>query len=236
MFVKKILPISMILAGSILVSCQGNRYETIKSGRIIGAWGVTNETNAFGEYDSLYYIISPVRNISDSIYFNGNYTDSYYESDSTRVTMRYTTSDSIEFCIDRRYTVEVNPKYLVLYAKAERDTNKNECTLLLQKDANNGNIFRCGPDKDLTKLLAMETLLHFQGTNASSNGEPQGGQNYEFTLDSHGFKKAIALADSLNDRYHGARHQKVHSAIHHNILNEIFKHPSNHKELPTKKH
>lgn len=239
----------MIAAGALFTSCRDQRYETISPDRIVGAWGVTDDTHAFGQYDSLFYIISPVRNINDSIYYNGNYTDSYYEADSTRVTLRYATSDSIEFYIDRMYAVEVNPKFMLLTAtvegpddvhktKKDRDDKKTEkeaeevkeirhCTLLLKRDNSNGNIFRSGPNEEFAAMLALENVIRFTGTNANSQGVVQGGQNYEFLIDAYGFHRAILMADSLNALHKPEAHKAVHGAVHHNIIDEIFNpHPS----------
>lgn len=213
----------MILAGGVaLSSCGNQRYEEVSQDRIFASWGVTNSTHTFGEFDSLFYLINPVRNINDSIYYNGNYTDSYYDADSTRVTLRYTTGDSIYFNIDRMYAVEVNPKFLVIYGKALGDTTATKCTLLLRRDEKNGNLYKAGPDAVFTSLLATETTLHFTGTNASASGEPQGGQSYEFVLDGQGFKKAITLADTLNVRMDTTAHKTFHNKIHHNIFDELL--------------
>lgn len=225
---RNFLPMLILAGGAVLTSCGNQRYEEVSADRIFASWGVTNSTHTFGEFDSLFYLINPVRNINDSIYYNGNYTDSYYDADSTRVTLRYTTGDSIFLNIDRMYAVEVNPKFLVVYGKAEGDTTAAQCTLLLRRDEKNGNLYKAGPDAAFAGLLASETTLHFTGTNANASGEAQGGQNYEFLLDAQGFKRAITLADTLNVRRDTTAFKAVHSKLHHNIFDELL-HPG-HKE------
>lgn len=201
-----------------LASCSNQRYETVPKDRIFGGWGVTNDTRTFGMTDSLYYLITPVRNVHDSIYFNGNYTDSYYDADSTRVTLRFTTSDSIIFAIERRYAVQVNPRHLVMTLECRRDTVTDTCTLRLARDASNGDIFSCGPDSLFTAMLAKGGEIHGRATNAGSQGEPQGSQNYEFLLEADGFRKAMLLADSLNVRIRKDVHLLHHSTVHHSIF------------------
>lgn len=179
-------------------ACDTKQYENCPESRIIGSWGVTRETHAFGEYDSLYYIINPIGNVKDSLYFNGNYADSYYHSDSTRVMLRYTTEDSIVFHFDRMYSVQVNPPVMIVSVKAERDTSNLDCTLKLKKDDNSDKIYRCGPDSTFRKLLEGGGILKFTATNGPSTAESVGSQNYDFILRADGFLEALHLADSLN--------------------------------------
>lgn len=180
--------------------CDTKKYEDCPSEDIIADWGVTFSTHAFGGDDSIYYLINPIGNVADSLYFNGNYTDSYYHSDSTRVMLRYTTSDSIVFHIDRMYSVQTNPPNIVMKVKTEeRDSDRLECELRLIKDDDSDKIYRCGPDSAFKRLLKKGTLLRFSATNGPSTSEPSGSQNYEFILNAAGFEKAFRLADSLNN-------------------------------------
>ena len=230
-YAKFLLALTALAGGMLFTSCRDQRYETVDKDRIFDSWGVSNDTYTFGEFDSLYYAFNPIRNINDSIYYNGNYTDSYYDADSTRVTLRYTTADSIVFNIDRMYSVEVNPRFLIVTAKAEGDTASKPCTLRLVRDVKNGKIYKSGPDREFARLLATGTTLQFLGTNASSTWEPQGDQNYEFILDAEGFRKAIELADSLNLKMHNEAHGRQHSDIHHNIFDALLNpHQKGHKE------
>lgn len=212
---RRIIPLSLIMAGFLCVACNLKKYEEVADNRIINFWAVTNDTHAFGEFDSLYYIINPIGNVSDSIYYNGNYTDSYYQADSTRVMLRYTTGDSITFMLDRLYAVQQNPMHLVMFVEAVGDTAVGQCRLHLVRDKDNGNIYRCGPDRDFTDLLAREMTLFITATNASSKAEPQGSQNYEFSIDTKGFHQAIEMADSLNALLHADKHKKYHGRLHH---------------------
>lgn len=191
---------------ALLASCTSKRYEDCDPSMIFGDWAVTDNTMSFGEYDSLYYVINPIANLSDSIYFNGNYTDSYYRADSTRVTLRYGTSDSIAFFIQRMYAVETNPDRLVMMVSVDDDPLKTECVLHLRKDSDSDHIFRCGPDSLFKEMLRRDTTLYFKATNLNSAAEAQGSQNYEFRIDGRHFSRALALTDSLN------RQRRLHPA------------------------
>ncbi|MCH5213983.1 MAG: hypothetical protein J1E97_02220 [Muribaculaceae bacterium] len=191
--------IRFIFLGAALVallwSCEPRRYETCSQDRIVGDWAVVNTTHDFGEFDSTYYLINPIADVLDTIYFNGNYTDSYYSEDSTRVTLRYTADDSIQFCIQRRYAVEVNPKHLLMTIRAE---GKDTCELRMLRDNANWNVFKCGPDSAFNRLLRSSERIQCTATNTTSSWESAGSQHYEFELFTAGFERALAMADSLN--------------------------------------
>lgn len=212
----------IVAAAALLVSCHDREYEHIEADRVVGSWGVTNRTRTFGQDDSLYYLINPVGNVFDTIYFNGDYTDSYYQSDSTRVMLRYTTDDSIVFSLARHYFVETNPNTLVMEVSKKTDGHKKKsrheadslkCRLTLVKDTHNDNIFRSGPDRDFTRMLKDGGILHFTATNGAAPSAPPGSQNYVFTLDADGFEKALSMADSLNrkPRKHTDENKKLNS-------------------------
>lgn len=194
---KKLLLVIPALAG-VLASCDTKQYESCPDARIVYDWGVTAKTNAFGEFDSLWYIINPIANVEDSLYYNGNYTDSYYESDSTRVTLRYTCTDSIYFHIDRMYSVQVNPDKLLMKVWEEHDTLGRISLLTLKRTGNSGMNYCCGPDSLFKELLREGKILKANATNVNSAAEAQGSQNYEFIFNPKGFDKAFAMADSLN--------------------------------------
>lgn len=210
------------ILAAILISCSTKRYEDCPPSHIIDDWGVTNNTMAFGEYDSLYYLFNPIGNILDSIYFNGNYTDSYYHADSTRVMLRYTTADSIIFRFDRMYAVETNPERLILLIHADRDTLARECVLHMKRVANTEGTYTAGPDSLFREMLRSGHKLRGRATNGPSSAEPEGSQNYEFVIYTRGFKRAMHLADSLN-RIKAVK-EKADTAKHHqdnNILKKI---------------
>lgn len=186
------------LATALLVSCSSNRFEENNIRDAFFDWGVANNTTLFGEYDSLYYLINPIGNVSDSMYYNGNYTDSYYHADSLRVSMAYTTDDSVKFYIDRMYAVQTNPPYLLLTVFTQGDTTNFQSKMRLDKVANDGNLFVCKAAPDFRRMLETEGLLYFSATNCSSASEPQGSQNYEFRLNSIGFMQALSQAIALN--------------------------------------
>lgn len=196
----------MGVAGALsgLTACDTRFYESCPSDRIVDDWGVVDKTHAFGEYDSLYYLVNPIGNIRDTVYYNGNYTDSYYHSDPVRVMLRYTTDDSIQFNMDRLYATQINPMNLDLkiWAKAPstKTEDKDTCTiyLRLRRDEDNGNLYRTGPDSLFKEILKKGYEIKAAATNGPSSSEPSGSQNYEFTLYTQDFDKALQLADSLN--------------------------------------
>lgn len=213
---------SLSFALLLLSSCVTKQYEECDADRIFTDWGITDNTHAFGEYDSIYYLVNPIGLVSDSIYYNGNYTDSYFHSDSTRVMLRYTLADSINFHIDRMYAVETNPRYLIVKAEEENDSSKTVCQLKLIKDSNSDNIYRCGPDSTFKEMLKREGLIRFKATNGESSSSPQGSQNYEFFLFARGFNKAILLADSLNRKFTGkSPADTTKNRKHSNILKNL---------------
>lgn len=183
----------ILLCALALSSCNYDRYESCGSDRTFGSWGVTNFTHAFGQSDSLYYLVNPIGAVSDSIYFNGNYTDSYFLSDSTRVMLRFTTADSINFHIRRRYVVQANPTELIVEVDTLASSASPACTLLMKRDHDSDMLYRCGPDSLFKALLLREDTLYFNASGANGSG-----QNYVFFLPTVGFEKALNLADSLN--------------------------------------
>lgn len=188
------------VAAALLASCSTRDYEECAADRVIGEWGVVNKTHAFGEFDSLYYIVNPIGNVRDTVYYNGNYTDSYYHSDPVRIMLRYTVGDSIEFNFDRLYVTETNPRHMVMMVQADGDSLHRECVLYLNKDADNDNLYKGTSDTLFTAMLREGKPLSIQATNGPSTSEPQGSQNYEFRLYPEGFEKALKMAEGLNPR------------------------------------
>lgn len=181
-----------------MVSCSSHEYEDCPKDRIIGEWGVTNSTHTFGEYDSLYYLINPIGNVKDTVYYNGNYTDSYYLSDPVRVMLRYTLQDSLEFSLDRLYVTQTNPRHLVMMVQQKDDSLRRECVLYLEKAENNDRLFYGKADSLFKDMLREGKPLAIEATNGGSTSEPQGSQNYEFTFYPDGFEQALQLAKKLN--------------------------------------
>lgn len=184
--------------GIALQACDSKLYEECPDSRKFGDWGVVDNTHTFGEYDSLYYVVNPIGNINDSVYYNGNYTDSYYHSDPMRVMLRYTTGDSILFNLDRLYSTETNPRNIIMEVSDANRKAPAECVLHLRREENDENLYKTGPDSMFRKMLLSGKELRFIATNGTSSSEPQGSQNYEFTIYTGGFDKAFAMADSLN--------------------------------------
>ena len=183
----------------ILWSCDPKQYDSYDSARLFHTWAVVNDSKTFGEYDSLYYLVNPITNVFDSIYYNGNYTDSYYHSDSTRVMLRYTTQDSIYFHFDRMYAVLVNPAHMVMTIKVESDSFPQHCILHLEKAGGSDKVYRCGPDSLFKHMLETGHILQITATNDSTSSQPQGSQTYECRIPTAGFKDAFHLAESLNN-------------------------------------
>lgn len=200
---RKYLFIIPVLAG-VLVSCDTKLYEDCPPERIVGEWGVVNDTHTFGEYDSLYYLINPIGNITDSIYYNGNYTDSYYNSDPVRVTLRYTLGDSIYLNLDRQYATQTNPPHLILIVSdmehPEKDSVENISVLHLKRNVDDGNLYSAAPDSAFRRRLIEGKELFCRATNSSSSSEAEGSQNYEFRILPSGFEKAYQMADSLSGK------------------------------------
>lgn len=197
------LPLVLIVLVFLLQSCNDRQYEYCPSNRRIGDWGVVDHTHTFGEYDSLYYLVNPIGNVNDTVFYNGNYTDSYYHSDPVRVMLQYTLSDSIRFSLERLYLTQTNPMHIVMtfYRDSLKDKKVEkvkECTLHLSRKENNDNLYYAGPDSLFKELLRKDLPLYVMATNTNSSSEPQGSQNYEFTLYPAGFDQALQMADSLN--------------------------------------
>lgn len=197
--------------------CDVKFYETCPPDREVGEWGVINTSHTFGEYDSLYYVVNPIGNIADTVYYNGNYTDSYYHSDPVRVMIRYTLDDSIQFNLHRLYSTQINPLNIIMKVKEVLDTVDvkghdlkkedrdvrigREVVLYLRRGENNENLYKCGPDSLFKELLRGNRELRVTATNGPSSSETEGSQNYEFTLNPAGFDKALHMADSLSRQF-----------------------------------
>lgn len=183
----------------LLWACNPKQYDDYQEKDVFGSWAVIKSSKTFGITDSLNFLINPVTTVLDSIYYNGNYTDSYFHLDSTRVMLRYTTCDSIYFHLDRMYSVEINPSRIVMTLTAQEDTLKRRSVLHLTKSSGSDKIYYCGPDSTFRNLLESGKLLHGYATNDSSTSQPPGSQNYEFILPTAEFGSAFFRADSLNN-------------------------------------
>lgn len=205
MAAQRILKLTCLLAAAGILaacmqSCDTKMYEDCPPGHIVGEWGVVDHTRTFGEYDSLYYVVNPIANINDSVYYNGNYTDSYYHSDPVRVMLRYTLEDSIFFNLDRQYATITNPRNIIMTVtdSVSKTDRGSRCILHMRRGENDENLYRSGPDSLFREMLLSGRELRVMATNGPSSSEPAGSQNYEFVLYSDGFGKALAMADSLN--------------------------------------
>lgn len=187
--------------------CDVKFYDSCPADHIAGNWGVIDKSRIFGEYDSLYYLVNPIGNVSDTVYYNGNYTDSYYHSDPMRAMVRFTAQDSIQFCLERLYQTQTNPRNIVMTIREEgtggkSDHKTRECVLHLRREETQENLYKTRPDSLFKEMLASERTLRITATNGISSSEPSGSQNYEFTLVTKGFGRALEIADSLNALRH----------------------------------
>lgn len=194
----------LLLAAPILmaltVACSTRQFDDCPEGRRFGLWGVVNHTNEFGgSKDSLYYIINPIGFINDSLYFNANYTDSYYKADSTRITFSYGPGDSLMFYIDRMYAVQVNPETIIAKVRLKEDPDSIiRTTLKLTRTGKTEDLYLADRDSIFISLLKLEKPLFIKATNGPSTSNPEGSQNYTYILYPEGFNKALQMRDDLN--------------------------------------
>lgn len=192
---------TVVLFSLAFSSCETRVYEHCPADRVFGYWGVMDDSKTFGIHDSLYYVMNPIGNVGDSVYYNGNYTSSNYLSDPVRVTLCYTDDDSIYFNLERLYITEENPLSILMTITAERGPEEYEtCQLTVNRTTNNESLYRSGPDHTFRRLLESGLELKVNATNVGNGPESSGSQNYVFSIYSAGFDKAFQLADSLNHR------------------------------------
>lgn len=195
----KRLILALPVALAVLTACSGREYENCPADHREELWGVVNHTDRFGSFDSIYYLVNPIGNLFDSLYYNANYTDSYFHSDSTRIMMAIGPEDSIQFNIDRLYYVQTNPDELIAEVRVEGDTVKTpKCKLRLLKVYNTDRQYIAEWDTTFINLLQEEKTLKIYATNGPTSSEPLGSQNYMFKIYCQGYNKAKALCDSLN--------------------------------------
>lgn len=192
--------ISLFAFLPLLTACSSRQLDNIESENLFDDWGVTSSSYLFGSTpEKKYYIINPTGMVADSLYFNANYTDSYFAADSTRIVMQYIPDDSIYFHLDRLYAVEVNPMRLIARVVAEGDTAKDSrCELELTKIGNGDCLFGCWQDTLFTKILKLEKILDIHITNTPQESKSEGTQNYRYKLYCNGFNKALARCVDLN--------------------------------------
>lgn len=197
--------IRVLLAAPLLmgltVACNTRVYDNCPSDRTAGLWGVLCNSEIFGSCDSIYFMVNPIGNISDSLYFNANYTDSYYRADSTRVSLAYGPLDSVRFYFQRMYAVEMNPPVILADVKVVGDTSHvNRSTKLKMRRAGNSDeLYIADYDSTFIEMLKLEKPLYFWGENGPGSSNSQGTQCYEWIIYTEGFGKARQLCDSLND-------------------------------------
>lgn len=186
---------------ALLAACTTRQYDACPPDRQFGLWGVINKSNDFGCYDSIYFVVNPIGVINDSLYFNANYTDSYYRADSTRISFACGRSDTMFFFFDRMYSVQVNPEDMIMKVRVDGDTAKAPShTLFLKRTGDSEKLYGARYDSTFINLLRLEKPLHILATNGPTSSNPEGSQNYVYTLYGAGFNRAMALCDSLNGK------------------------------------
>lgn len=179
----------------LLAACSSENLPSVDSHDISGQWGVVDDSPAFGNPDSTFYLINPVAMSYDSTYYNSLYTDTYFRTDSARVSLRYAVDGEIDFCFRRHYAVEVNPATLLLSAKDADSDSLLLSETRLTRAGENGDMFRADSPKRILPLLESGRVLKMQATTLPS--APDGIQTYSFIIETAGFKKARQLCDSL---------------------------------------
>lgn len=175
-----------------LCGCTGRDSERKAPLFLAGNWGVVKYSEEFGVLqDSSLYLICPFENLQDSIYYNGDYTDSYFKADNSRVEIQYSSIDTIKFYFLRQYAVMTNPMRMEVKVNCERDTtDAGELRFQIERTDASDHIYTMLKSEDFTSLLEREQILMFHATNVADSAEAAGSQNYVFTIDTHGFREA----------------------------------------------
>ena len=186
---------------TVMTACDTRRFDACPPERMFGEWGVINNSHLFGSMDSSYYITNPIGPVFDSLYYNADYTDSYFSSDSTRITLQYTLNDTAKLFVDRLYLVEANPSELYLLINELDDTVKSHVKeLKFTKDKNSDQLYYLKGTADLEELLMTGKPLNILATNFPKTYETNANaQNYSWILYAAGFEDALKLCYSLND-------------------------------------
>lgn len=195
--IRSILAAPLLLA--LATACTTRIYDDCAPDHKFGAWGIINHSDIFGADDSIYFLVNPIDNVNDSLYFNGNYTDSYFRADSTRYTLAYGPGDSLRLYIQRMYAVEVNPPQLLAEVRVAGDTAKAPaCTLNMSRTGSGEEMYVIQPDTAFTSLLKQGKPLNFRAWNGPGSSASEGSQFYTWTLYTTGFADALKLRDILN--------------------------------------
>lgn len=194
---RKTLPALGIVA--LLTACSTRQFEDCPDSRIFNDWGVMNMSDAFGETDSMYYLLNPIKNVRDTLYNNGDYTDSYYHTDSTRVVVQYMPIDSVRFYIDRMYAVETNPMELTARVRFQGTTSADSlCIVKLKREGMSEKNYRMERDSVFKTFLAAGRPLEITMSNTADGLPTDNSQNYKFVLYTRGFSDALKLCKQLN--------------------------------------
>lgn len=196
--IKRII-FSLPLALMVLTGCSTRSFDECPEDHIVDLWGVLKHSHDFGG-DSVYYIINPIAAIHDSLYYNGNYMDSYFRADSTRITVAVGPNDSIKFYFRRMYSVEANPNNMVANVMMEGDSlHRVVCTLEMKRVESSDALYIAKKDTTFLNLLKTEKPLKIEASNAPTAANPAGSQNYSFLLYTSGFNRASEICFRLNN-------------------------------------
>lgn len=197
MNIRKLL--SLLCGTLILIGCSTRQFEDCPDSRIFHDWGVMNDSESFGVTDSLYYLINPIKNVRDTLYYNGDYTDSYYRMDSTRLVVQFMPQDSVRFLVDRMYAVETNPTELTARVRIQGTTSKDSLLIVhLKREGPSDKHYSMQTDSVFKKFLETGRPLEISMAN-TDDGLPNGSsQNYKYVLYTQGFSDALKLCNKLN--------------------------------------
>lgn len=189
-----------LLTAVVLWSCTTRQFDKCPPDRIFGEWAVLNDSHDFGPDSTGYYIINPIKTPTDTTYFNGNYTDTYFKADSTKISLQYLLSDTVRIAIDRLYSVLTDPDVLYLNINVVGDTTlKDIKKYKIYKKKETDKVYTLVPDSGFRNLLLSGDSLNVFATNFPNSYEVNpNAQNYTFILQTKGFKEALELCYKLN--------------------------------------
>lgn len=208
-FLPVLAALSLLLTG-----CGGRQFDKCTPENTFGEWGVLSESQIFGERaDKDFFLVNPIGMVTDSIFYNANYTDSYFAKDSTRIVLQYIPSDSLKFHLARLYAVEVNPDEMLVKARVVGDTAKQDvCEFYIRRLDASDHFYGARADSAFVSLMEQEKPIDIRITNTRKSVGSEGNQLYRYRLYCAGFKEALARCRKLN---HPAMDSLVRDSVSH---------------------
>lgn len=185
----------------VLTACDTRKFDRCPPDQVFGEWGVMNDSYLFGKTDSsAYYLVNPIGEVFDSLYYNADYTDSYFQSDSTRITVVYQLNDSVKLYFDRLYYVQTNPSEIYLLVTELDDTVKTDVKqFCFTKSGNSDHLYSMKGTEDFRKLMMTGKPLSVLATNfPETYQENANAQVYTFLLYTSGFEDALKKCCEMN--------------------------------------